>query len=1304
MMRIRHVFISLTAGLVLLAVCLLLLSRWPAPMAAAQPSQPILPAEPALQPAAPNAEWRVCPAGPPTCDYASIQAAVDAAQPGDIIKIAAGRYTDVHARIQSFNTVTQVVYISKTITLQGGYTITNWTAPNPEANPTILDAQGKGRVIYISGNIAPTIDGLHVTGGMATTAPGGGMVVANAAAVIRNCQIYSNTAASGSGGGAYLSYSAATLSHNIIAGNTASSGGGVYLSNSSAVLEANIITTNTATFAGGGGGGVYLYSSPATLNANTLTANTASGNGGGLYLERSNATLDNNLVARNQAGSNGSGICIKASAPRLRHTTLASNSGGDGTGLYATNLLATYSNVVLTNTIIVGHNTGVRVTMGSQAALQATLWGADLWANLTDWSGPVVTGSINLWANPLFINPPVDYHIDIESPAIDSGVNAGVLTDIDGEPRPASMGFDLGADEAPGPVLQLGKTIPQPAFNAGQVFTYTIRVFNPGQSSASVVMLTDTLPLYQQPLLAISGQGDCTVNNVWGGQVVCNLNDIPAMNGARITLTVQLTDTLRGPLPFRMRNTLEAQGSNVIAVPAFLDMYVHDCHVRINGAAPEYTHLQPAIDAARDGDVLMIAGLCVGVAERNALRQTAYLARSLTLRGGYSPDFAMWNPSAYPTYVDALGEGRTFYIAGGIQPTIEWLHIRGGNAAGLGGSYDGKDAGGGVYLFQAAATISQCHIYSNTAQRGGGLYLSSSPATLESNIITSNTASSGGGGAFLYQSNATLNNNSLSGNIAIADAGGGLRLLESDAVLTGNTISGNQASSGGGVYLYTSAANLNNNNILDNRATTGSGGGLILGSDSPAMLNNNTIANNLAEYGGGLVIWSAAPPTLVGNQIISNTATQNGGGVEMSTCSAILSNNSIQNNRAGRDGGGIWASSCSITFTANLIQGNRATRDGGGIRFYGSNGVLGDNTIAQNTADRNGGGMYLRLSSPAINGNTVARNLASIGGGLYITRCAALTLTNNIVAQNVVTTTGNGLWAGMSNGWLRHNTIADNGENGVGVQAVDEATLHLVNTIIAGHGVGITVTDGSQAVLSYTLWYSNTIANISSTGQITSSHAITGDPAFVGGGNYHITPDSAAVDAGADAGVFTDIDGEHRPQGVGFDIGADEISLTEIGPDGGWLIYTDTRGLTTTLFVPPGALTSPVVLNYTPLDSPPQPPLEGHEFAGDAFELDAYRNGTRLENFSFLQAVTLTIHYADADVAGMDEDTLRLYRLVPLLGWQKVGTRPGESQTLDAAHNTLVARLRGLSKWGKMGVTSVSGGSTIYLPVVLRNR
>jgi hypothetical protein len=110
-----------------------------------------------------------------------VQAAVDAASDGDVIKVATGVYTDVSARpapagyqgAPASGLITQVVYISKTVTIRGGYTSAFTEPPNPEANPTTLDAQGQGRVLLIAGVISPTAEGLRITGGDATGLGGG---------------------------------------------------------------------------------------------------------------------------------------------------------------------------------------------------------------------------------------------------------------------------------------------------------------------------------------------------------------------------------------------------------------------------------------------------------------------------------------------------------------------------------------------------------------------------------------------------------------------------------------------------------------------------------------------------------------------------------------------------------------------------------------------------------------------------------------------------------------------------------------------------------------------------------------------------------------------------------------------------------------------------------------------------------------------------------------------------------------------------------------------------------------------------
>ena len=58
------------------------------------------------------------------------QYAINEASPGDVVKIAAGTYSTVTTNAftpTSAYSFTQIAFISKTLTIQGGYTLTNWT-------------------------------------------------------------------------------------------------------------------------------------------------------------------------------------------------------------------------------------------------------------------------------------------------------------------------------------------------------------------------------------------------------------------------------------------------------------------------------------------------------------------------------------------------------------------------------------------------------------------------------------------------------------------------------------------------------------------------------------------------------------------------------------------------------------------------------------------------------------------------------------------------------------------------------------------------------------------------------------------------------------------------------------------------------------------------------------------------------------------------------------------------------------------------------------------------------------------------
>ncbi|MBN1889554.1 MAG: right-handed parallel beta-helix repeat-containing protein [Thermoflexales bacterium] len=1104
---------------------------------------------------------------------------------------------------------------------------------------------------------------------------GGGVELYLSPATLVGNTIASNRAGT-DGGGIQLDESEAVLTANIIAGNRASYGGGVH---GNSLMSGNVISNNIATADGGGVCG------SSTLDGNSITHNTASRNGGGVY--GSNVLMGNsvthntagrsgggvcgsgnwtdNVIADNQAGGAGSGLYISARS-HLLHTTIARNratGSGDGSGVYVS-----AGPVAMTNTILVSHTTGIVAAAGVTVSLEATLWGSQAWANLADLggTGAIVSGTTNIWDIPGFVGDAAlgDYHIASFSPARDVGVDAGVERDVDGQPRPMDRGYDLGADEYPGAGLDLVAQ-PSAGLNRGHALTYTLVVSSAGTEDVTAAVLTDTLDGWQAPVAAVTSVGGCSlVSNGFGGSVVCALGALAPGAEAVITLTTQLSTAIG--MGQTITNAVVVAADET-ANDALLTNTVHDCHARLGDDPREYTSVQAAVDAAAPGELIKVAGTCLGVSQRDGRSAQVHIDKSLTIRGGYTttltPPGMGWaspDPLANPTTLDAQGRSRVLYVLGNEPLVVEGLHITGGDP-------DSSRLGGGIYAVAAALTISRCTLLHNVAGEGSALFAAGGVVTLTDNIITANDAYFGGA-VSLSQSAAVLSHNTISSNTAewvggifsfvstamledntiSANAGSGVRLDCSTATLTGNVIRANYSGYGGGVWLYLGDVTMISNTIASNQAGS-SGGGVYYGEQFRAAaylfdwdniggpgvkrsawlgdlsarhlyrakqiapgdwpeerLPESLAAGDLASFQlmqPDRIFWCDKQLTLIGNTILANVAWE-GGGVSVRAGTAHLNGNTIVSNTATSYGGGVYDEGNNVTFTGNTIAFNNARYGGGGVDtrtgklvsntifsntalqygggvdggstltgntiafntaeemgggIFGADMVVGnaiysntartgggvgsvggmlvDNIIRDNAAQDHGGGVYWwggMLSGNTVTGNTAGGN----GGGVY----GAGTLTNNVIAGNRAGRAGSGLsLIGASR--LLHNTIARNAGSGLYV----DANVAMANTILVSHTVGLTVTAGHTVTLEGTLWGADEWANRTDWGGpgavISGTRNAWSVPGFAAPerGDYHLRYTSPAIDAGLDAGVADDIDGDMRPAGDGYDLGADEF-------------------------------------------------------------------------------------------------------------------------------------------------------------------
>lgn len=354
--------------------------------------------------------------------------------------------------------------------------------------------------------------------------------------------------------------------------------------------------------------------------------------------------------------------------------------------------------------------------------------------------------------------------------------------------------------------------------------------------------------------------------------------------------------------------------------------------------------VQRAVDAADPGDEILVA---TGTYTAAGQPWVVDVRKNVTIRGGYSGDFATWNPDTYPTTLDGEGQRRVMHIFGivDITPTLETLRLTRGAT-----DFDG----GGISATSAHVIISGCQIFDSASEwNGGGISLNNAVAMLANNDIFSNTTGGNGGGVFLDGSaNATLVRNRIFENVASNDGGGIALYWDSDnASLTGNQIHHNQAAWGGGGIAFHESHNIRlvNNLVADNHLTlSGSDGAGIQLAASDALLLHTTIAHNSGGNGSGVsiaCIWSGptctpSTATLTNTILVSHTV-----GIDIREHNTVIL-------EAVLWGEGIWANGSDWYGSGTIVTGALAHNYWGDPGFV--NPAAGDYHIGPGMAINRG--------------------------------------------------------------------------------------------------------------------------------------------------------------------------------------------------------------------------------------------------------------------------------------------------------------------------------------------------------------
>ncbi|MBW6473870.1 MAG: hypothetical protein K0B14_12130 [Anaerolineaceae bacterium] len=185
---------------------------------------------------------------------------------------------------------------------------------------------------------------------------------------------------------------------------------------------------------------------------------------------------------------------------------------------------------------------------------------------------------------------------------------------------------------------------------------------------------------------------------------------------------------------------------------------------------------------------------------------------------------------------------------------------------------------------------------------------------LDSVVIKDNSSLAYGGGIHIDSCDVSINQSTLVNNNS-SEYGGAIYAYESNIEITQSNILDNEAKTGGGIFNQDSIITLQNSSISGNIANHSSGGGIFQTTEnSMLVIEDSLISENFSnEDGGGIAAISGRSLTIMNSTISGNSANANGGGV-FSRAVTTISHSTIVKNIADADmddvgnGGGLFSS------------------------------------------------------------------------------------------------------------------------------------------------------------------------------------------------------------------------------------------------------------------------------------------------------------------------------------------------------------------------------------------------------------
>ena len=263
----------------------------------------------------------------------------------------------------------------------------------------------------------------------------------------------------------------------------------------------------------------------------------------------------------------------------------------------------------------------------------------------------------------------------------------------------------------------------------------------------------------------------------------------------------------------------------------------------------EYMTIEEAIDAASDGDMVLVAdGTYTGTGNKELTWDGT--EKHIVVKSANGPENCI---------IDLENSGRAFSFVSGSGDNSIWITaadvidgftIRNGNSSSYGGAiycYYG-------YQNDVSPTIRNCIFENNTSNYGGAIYIDGGSSLITNCVFDSNSANYGGAiylGSAGGDTEPLIQQCTFTGNSTDQHwngQGGAIYLTNvstnEDCRIWNNTFDGNSAPNGGAIYFSTSSPEVSGNLFINNTGSTNASALYIYNYDGPTI-SNCTIANNV---------------------------------------------------------------------------------------------------------------------------------------------------------------------------------------------------------------------------------------------------------------------------------------------------------------------------------------------------------------------------------------------------------------------------------------------------------------------------